>query len=167
MRERDEMVLGDQIQIRAEQNPDLDVLTFEHLSLDGGATPDEVRTFADLASNANRIAASLVARGMAPGDRFGLMMRNHPEFVESMIAASMTGCVFVPIDPRTRGDKLAYMLRNAGCRGVVCADYSLREVLAARSANRSGPNGDDRPCPAYCGIAWPVRRRAIVAPARA
>ena len=135
MRERDEMVLGDQIQIRAEQNPDLDVLTFEHLSLDGGATPDEVRTFADLASNANRIAASLVARGMAPGDRFGLMMRNHPEFVETMIAASITGCVFVPIDPRTRGEKLAYMLRHAGCRGVVCADYALREVLAARSAN--------------------------------
>jgi crotonobetaine/carnitine-CoA ligase len=135
MRERDEMVLGDLIQIRAEQNPDLDVLTFEHLSLDGGATPDEVRTFADLASNANCIAASLVARGMAPGDRFGLMMRNHPEFVETMIAASMTGCVFVPIDPRTRGEKLAYMLRNAGCRGVVCADYSLREVLAARSTN--------------------------------
>ena len=36
------------IEGRAEQNPDLDVLTFEHLSLDGGATPDEVRTYADL-----------------------------------------------------------------------------------------------------------------------
>ena len=31
-----------------------------------------------------------------------------------MIAASITGCVFVPIDPRTRGEKLAYMLRNVG-----------------------------------------------------
>jgi crotonobetaine/carnitine-CoA ligase len=135
MRERSELVLADLIQIRAEQKPDLDVLTFEHLSLDGEATPDEVRTFAELAENGNRIAASLVARGMAPGDRFALMMRNHPEFVETMIAASITGCVFVPIDPRTKGAKLAYMLRNAGCRGIVCADYSLREVVDAREGN--------------------------------
>jgi crotonobetaine/carnitine-CoA ligase len=135
MRERSEMILADLIQIRAEKNPDLDVLTFEHLSLDDEATPDEVRTFAELQDNANRIAASLVARGMERGDRFALMMRNHPEFVETMIAASITGCVFVPIDPRTKGEKLTYMLRNAGCRGVVCADYSLREVLDARQAN--------------------------------
>jgi crotonobetaine/carnitine-CoA ligase len=132
MRDRSELVLADLIQMRAEQKPDFEVLTFEHLSLDGEATPDEVRTFADLATNANRIAAGLVARGMARGDRFALMMRNHPEFVEAMIAASITGCVFVPVDPRTRGDKLAYMLRNAGCRGVVCGDYALREVAAAR-----------------------------------
>jgi crotonobetaine/carnitine-CoA ligase len=135
MRERSEMILADLIQIRAEKNPELDVLTFEHLSLDDEATPDEVRTFAELQDNANRIAASLVARGMERGDRFALMMRNHPEFVETMIAASITGCVFVPIDPRTKGEKLTYMLRNAGCRGVVCADYSLREVLDARQAN--------------------------------
>jgi crotonobetaine/carnitine-CoA ligase len=135
MREPNEAILADLIQIRAEQNPDLDVLTFEHLSLDGGGTPDEVRSFADLATNANRLAAWLVARGMARGDRFGLMTRNHPEFVEAMIAASISGCVFVPIDPRTRGEKLAYMLRNAGCQGVVCADYSLREVVTARDGN--------------------------------
>ena len=135
MRERNEMVLADLIQIRAEQKPDLDVLTFEHLSLDGGATPDEVRSYADLATNGNRLAATLVARGMERGDCFALMLRNHPEFVETMIAASITGCVFVPIDPRTRGEKLAYMLRDAGCRGVVCADYCLSEALACRDQN--------------------------------
>jgi rare lipoprotein A len=132
MRERNDWILADMIAARAEQKPDLDVLTFEHLSLDGGATADEVRTYADLHTNANRIAAALVRHGMERGDRFGLMMRNHPEYVESMIAASITACVFVPIDPRTRGEKLAYMLRNAGCRGVICADYCLAEVTRVR-----------------------------------
>ncbi len=33
MRERSEMILADLIQIRAEQQPDLEVLTFEQLSL--------------------------------------------------------------------------------------------------------------------------------------
>ena len=88
MRERNEMILADLIQIRAEQRPELDVLTFEHLSLDGGATPDEVRSYADLHTNGNRIAAALVDKGVERGDRIGLMMRNHPEFVETTIACS-------------------------------------------------------------------------------
>jgi crotonobetaine/carnitine-CoA ligase len=132
MRDRNEFILADLISLRAEQNPDLDVLTFEHLSLDGGATPDEVRTYADLQRNANCIAAQLVSYGMNKGDRFAIMMRNHPEFVEAMIAASITGCVFVPVDPRIRGDKLGYMLRNSGSRGVICADYCAAEVAAVR-----------------------------------
>jgi crotonobetaine/carnitine-CoA ligase len=65
---------------------------------------------------------------MERGDRFALMMRNHPEFVEAMIAASITGTVFVPIDPRTMGEKLAYYLVNAGCRGVIVADYCTEAV---------------------------------------
>jgi crotonobetaine/carnitine-CoA ligase len=134
MRERSPLVLGDLIRIRAEEKPDLDVLTFEHLSLDGGRTPDEVRSYANLAENANRIAQALVARGLRHGDRFGLMLRNHPEYVETMIAASLTGTVFVPIDPRTRGDKLAFFLRNSGSRGIVCADYCLTAVDAVRGA---------------------------------
>lgn len=128
MRERNEFILADLIALRAEQKPDLDVLTFEHLSLDGGTTPDEVRTYADLQRNANRISAYLIRRGMHKGDRFAIMMRNHPEFVEAMIAASITGCVFVPIDPRTRGDKLGFMLRNSGSRGVICTDYCAPQV---------------------------------------
>jgi len=133
MRERSELILADVVQIRAEQKPDLDVLTFEHLSLDHGQTPDEIRTYADLQTNANRIAAELLRRGLTRGDRFGLMMRNHPEFVETMVAASITATAFVPIDPRTRGEKLAYMLRNSGCCGVICADYCLAQVAEART----------------------------------
>ena len=132
MRERNEFILADLISIRAEQKPELDVLTFEHYSLDGGVTADEVRTYADLQRNANRIAARLISKGMARGDRFAIMMRNHPEFVETMIAASITGCVFVPIDPRTRGEKLAFILRDAACRGAICADYSMAQLGEVR-----------------------------------
>jgi len=133
MRERHEMVLADLIQIRSEQQSDLDVLTFEHLSLDGLATPDEVRTYGSLQTNANRIAAGLVAKGVAVGDRFAIMLRNHPEFIESMIAASILGAVYVPIDPRTRREKLAYMLRNSGATGIICADTCLGELASVRS----------------------------------
>ncbi|HTP78705.1 MAG TPA: AMP-binding protein [Rhizomicrobium sp.] len=124
MRALNEMVLADLIAARAETRPDLDVVTFE-----GGDTGrEEIRTYAQLWANANRLAAGLLARGMQYGDRFAILIRNHPEFIELMIAASLTGLVFVPIDPRTKGSKLAYTLNNSGCRGIVCADYSLAQV---------------------------------------
>jgi len=132
MRERSETILADLVELRAEQHPDLDVLTFEHWSWDGGATPDAVRTFADLHANAHRIAAGLIRRGLAVGDRFAIAMRNHPEFVEAMIAASIAGAIFVPIDPRTRGEALAYMLGQAGCVGILCDSECAAEIAAVR-----------------------------------
>jgi len=129
MRELNEMVLADLIAKRAEELPDFDVVTFEG----GPDGTDEVRSYADLWVNGNKLAAGLIARGMAYGDRFGIMMRNHPEFVEAMIAASLTGTVFVPIDPRTLGQKLAFTLNNAGCRGIVAADYTLGQIAGIRA----------------------------------
>ncbi len=129
MRVLNEMVLADLIAARTETRPDLDVVTFE-----GGDTgQEEIRTYAALWSNANQLAAGLLARDMNYGDRFAILIRNHPEFIELMIAASLTGLVFVPIDPRTKGSKLAYTLNNSGCRGIVCADYSLAQVDEIRN----------------------------------
>ncbi|MBK7250922.1 MAG: AMP-binding protein [Gammaproteobacteria bacterium] len=133
MSERNDLRLSDAIETRAERRPDHDVLTFEHYSLDGGATPDEVRTYRALRDNAHRIAAHLKRKGLQKGDRFAIMMRNHPEFVEAMIAASLLGAVFVPIDPRTRGEKLAFLIGNSGSRGIIAADYALGAVLAVRA----------------------------------
>lgn len=119
-RERSELILADIVATRAERNPDLAVLTFEC-----AGKPDESRTYPELWERGGRLARELEARGLGRGDRFALMLRNHPEFVEAMIAASISGTVFVPIDPRTRGEKLTYTLRNSGSRGIVCGDYSL------------------------------------------
>lgn len=132
MREPSDLILADLIRSRAERSPDRDVLTFEHWSLDRCETADEVRTYADLTQRSNALAAEIVARGLSRGDRFGLMMRNHPEYVEAMIAASITATIFVPIDPRTRGDKLVFFLERGRCRGLVCADYCLPTVDAIR-----------------------------------
>ena len=130
MRQPNILIMADMIAAHAASDPDLEIVTFEG----GGVREDETRRYGELLENGNRIAAGIIARGMQPGDRFALLMRNHPEFIESMIAASITGCVFVPIDPRSRGDKLAYTLANSNCKGVVCADYALAQVEAVRDA---------------------------------
>lgn len=122
---RNLLIIADLVAQRAEDLPDCDVLTFEN---EGTC---ETRTYRQLWDNGQRIAAGLAALGLQKGDRFALLIQNHPEFVETMIASAILGTVFVPIDPRTRGQKLAYMLSNSDCRGVICADYSLAGVIEA------------------------------------
>lgn len=132
MSELNPAILSHLIALKSELEPQRDILTFEHLSLDGGKMPDEVRTYADLFRNGQRLAAYLIGQGMKKGDRFAIMLRNHPEFVEAMVATAMTGTVFVPIDPRTMGEKLAFMLNNSESQGLLCADYALAAVDAVR-----------------------------------
>lgn len=113
---------------RAISHPHLEVLTVE----DGGKSPLQVRSYQQLWQNGHRLAWGLTLLGLKPGDTFALLMANHAEFVDAMLAAAITGTVFVPIDPRARGDKLAFFLNNARCKGVIAADYALDNLLEVR-----------------------------------
>jgi crotonobetaine/carnitine-CoA ligase len=129
--QRDDLILADLVALRAEAQPDLDVLTFVGVGADGALT-EEVRTYAQLWEGGNRIASALAEAGTVDGAKFAIMMRNHPAFVEAMVGASIAGAVFVPIDPRVQGEKLAFMLDFAECRGVIVGDYALDAVLAVK-----------------------------------
>jgi len=106
------------------------VLTFVEVLPDGGFAT-EVRSYRDLSDRGAVIAHALGKHGVRQGDRFAIMMNNHPEFVDAMVAAAILGAAWVPIDARSRGEKLEFMLNFAGCVGVVAADYctaALSEV---------------------------------------
>lgn len=124
----DPMILAHLIAARAAAMPALDVLTFVDSGADGSLC-EETRTYAELWRNGQRVAAALDAEGMQQGDSFAVVMQNHPEFVDTMVGSSIAGTVFVPIDPRTRGKKLAFMLEHAGCRGAVIGDYALPNLV--------------------------------------
>lgn len=125
---RSEQTLCGIIANRAETQPDFPVLTIEG----AGVREDETRTYRQLWENGQRVAQLLIGLGVMPGDHFALVMANHPEFIELMIGASIAGAVCVPIDPRTRGEKLEFMFNNVRCKGVVTADYALDHVCEVR-----------------------------------
>jgi len=124
MAEPNPLILANIIQKKAQESPDLDVLTFVTITRNGDFE-DEIRTYRDLWENGQRLAAAFEDAGMSEGESFGLITANHPEFVEAMIGASIENTIFVPIDPRTKGAKLTYMLSHADCKGAVIADYAL------------------------------------------
>lgn len=124
----DQLTVAGVVRAKAKRNDPIPVLTIEG----AGKRPDETRSYAELWRNGQALARGLKNLGLQQGDKFALLMANHVEFVDSMVAAGILDAVFVPIDPRTKGDKLAYMLRAAGCIGVIAADYALDNLQNVR-----------------------------------
>lgn len=116
---------GHYVQQKAQESPDRVIFTFEGWS---NGADDEVITFASLWENAAKVAQEFVRQGLRPRDTFALFMRNHPEFIYGIIAGSITGAVFVPIDPRQKGDKLRYQLTHAECKAVLTSTDLLPVV---------------------------------------
>ncbi|MEQ9590799.1 MAG: AMP-binding protein [Parvibaculaceae bacterium] len=114
---------------QCEIHPELPVLTFVDIDT-FGQFQSEIRTFPDLLKNAERLAVWLRNAGVGRSDRFGLMLQNHPEFVEATIAAAMLGATFVPIDPRSVGSKLSYMLGFVEAKAVIAGDYAVDAIMA-------------------------------------
>jgi crotonobetaine/carnitine-CoA ligase len=124
----DPLTLAGVVQQWAGRKPDLEVLVVEG----AGVRDDEVRTYARLWDNGRSLAAGLRKLGVRPGDMVGTLLANHAEFVDLMVAGALLGCALVPIDPRTKGEKLVYMLSAAHCRGVIVADYAVTGLLEVR-----------------------------------
>lgn len=113
----------------AQSRPDHAVVTFEGARV----RPDDVRTYRQLWDNGQRLARGLLGLGLRKGQRFALLMANDVEFVEAMVAAGITGTIFVPIDPRARGKQLVHLLHSVDCAGVIAADYALPNLAEVRA----------------------------------
>lgn len=115
------------LELKAESHPDREILIFENDDM-----PDERLTYLDLHEKSNRIARAFLDTGIEKGDTYAVFMRNHAEFVLSMLAGPVIGAIMVPIDPRSRGDRLRFLLTNSKARAVVVsAEFLpwLEEVL--------------------------------------
>ena len=78
MAEPNPLILANIIQKKAQESPDLDVLTFVTITRNGDFE-DEIRTYRDLWENGQRLAAAFEDAGMSEGESFGLITANHPE----------------------------------------------------------------------------------------
>ncbi len=114
------------MQAKAEAQPDFGVVTFENNKF-----ADEVLTYADLVTKGNKLTQALSQSGIGRGDSFAIAMRNHPEMPIAIYAASALGAILVPIDPRSKGEKLRFQLSNSDAKGVLCTVDLLDPIETA------------------------------------
>jgi len=121
------MPLAQLIQSRAASVRTEPLLTFVGFDAQGEKQVAH-RDYGTLWARGQALARALQAEGMKKGDRLALMLQNHPEYVDAMVACAILGVVFVPVDPRTRGKKLRYMLDFVACKGIIAGEYCQAEL---------------------------------------
>ncbi|GAA4535085.1 class I adenylate-forming enzyme family protein [Pseudonocardia xishanensis] len=81
--------------------------------------PGERYTFAELHRRARTVARGLLALGVRPGERVGLLASNSVEYVEGFFGISLLGAVVVPLNARHRASELGYIVEHADLRAVL------------------------------------------------
>lgn len=103
------------------------MLVFEYLEKWAGERPgreaviyaDRRITYAEYEREVKRVARGLIRLGVKRGDKVGLYIPNHPEFVFGYIACSMLGAAAVPVTWRFAASEVKYVLGHSDTSVVV------------------------------------------------
>ncbi len=97
-------VMGDIPRLNARRYPDKKALIMG----------EEFLTYGRFNRRVNRVAGLLLAKGVEPGDRVGILALNCLEYPVLVYAALKVGGVVVPINFRYQRSELAYVVNDAG-----------------------------------------------------
>ncbi|MGI9644616.1 MAG: class I adenylate-forming enzyme family protein, partial [Ilumatobacteraceae bacterium] len=79
-------------------------------------------TYRDAWARGLQMANALLASGLEPGDRVGVLEDNTVESVDLFCGAAAANLVRVPLYPRNRREAHEHMLGHTGCRAVVVSE---------------------------------------------
>ena len=114
-------LLQDILLISAAQRP-------QHVALVAGV--NRLR-YGEIADWACRLAHALRARGVRRGDRVVIFMDNRWECAASIFGVLLAGGVFVAVNPQTKAQKLAFILRDSGARALLTEQSFARVFESA------------------------------------
>ncbi len=106
------MNVAQYLERHAAQTPDLVAIRFEGRSI----------SYGQLNSDANRLASSLRAAGVAAADRVALYLPNVPEFAVAYYAAQKLGAIPVTINAILKMEEVRYLLDDSGASVVLTMD---------------------------------------------
>jgi amino acid adenylation domain-containing protein len=88
-------------------------------------------TYSELDSKSNQLARTILAAGLARGDRVGIFLNKSFASIISLFGILKAGGVYVPIDPNAPETRLAYISRNCDLKILL----TTAEKLAGLSAS--------------------------------
>jgi len=115
------MLVNDFLENSARSRPDHVALVF------GG----QRLTYGQIDSAANRLANHLLANGIGRGDRVVIYMDNAVEAVIAVFGILKAGAIFSIVNGSTKAEKLAYILNNCQCVGLVAHQRKARVLAEA------------------------------------
>ncbi|MET0191316.1 MAG: amino acid adenylation domain-containing protein, partial [Pseudonocardia sediminis] len=119
-------------------------------------------TYLELDARANQLARHLLARGLRPGGRVGILLNRSWRTYAVLLAALKAGAAFVPIDPAAPPDRVDYIRSDASLDllvttsdlaeeleqdGLVLLDHAVEDVLGQARHPLPPPAGPQAPAP--------------------
>ncbi|MGE3619844.1 MAG: class I adenylate-forming enzyme family protein [Acidimicrobiia bacterium] len=116
------------------------------LSRRASAAPDAValaeddarHTYRWLDERVDEVASGLVAAGIAPGDRVGVLMASTSDHVVAVFAAWRAGATWVPLNPQVTDADLARCIGLTGTQLVVGDEAALERIGASDEPQVAG-----------------------------
>lgn len=90
-------------------------------------------TYAEWDRRASLLAESLLARGLAKGDRVGVLAYNCIEWMEIYVGLARAGLVAVPINFRLTAPEIAYILGNCESAALIAGPEFVETVAPIRA----------------------------------
>jgi long-chain acyl-CoA synthetase len=88
-------------------------------------------TLAELREKAIRLASTLQAKGIQPGDRVSIMFMNQKEYLVSFFAVLYAGAVVVPINITLPSDDIIYVVLNSGSK-LMLTTHAFKHCFEGR-----------------------------------
>ncbi|MCK1637526.1 non-ribosomal peptide synthase/polyketide synthase [Bradyrhizobium sp. 157] len=107
------------ISVHARRHPERTALTI------GGKT----LSFGTLDARANRLAHHLIARGLKPEQRVGVVVERTEATMVALLAVLKAGGAYVPLDPEIPAERCAFVMRDAGISFLLTGQLDVREGL--------------------------------------
>ncbi|MGD2167180.1 MAG: AMP-binding protein, partial [Gammaproteobacteria bacterium] len=131
------LTVGDVLEAAARSWPAHDAVVVPHQNIRW--------SWRDLEREAKTLGAGLLALGLRPGDRVGIVAPNLAEWVAVQFGTAYAGVILVNINPAYRVGELEYALVKTGCRALITvaefrtSDYiaMLRKLAPELGAGRS------------------------------
>lgn len=92
-------------------------------------------TYAELDSDANRLAREYLALGLEPGDTLALALPRSVEGIVALVAALKAGLTYVPLDSGQPPARLAAIVADSGARLLLTSASLLPALTEALTAN--------------------------------
>jgi long-chain acyl-CoA synthetase len=86
-------------------------------------------TYSSLYESASGLANHLVISGVKKGDRVAVYMTNSWECIVAIYGITLSGAVFLAINPQTKADKLQYILNDSGATTLITESILRNELL--------------------------------------
>jgi amino acid adenylation domain-containing protein len=85
-------------------------------------------SYRELNERSNQLAHHLIGEGLGPEDVVAVLLDPSPELIVALLGIMKSGAAYLPLDPETPQNRLAYMLTDAKARCAV-SQASLRNIL--------------------------------------